>query len=59
MHHGGYGNPQRELPGPRVAGAGSTPLAGHISAVVIISLGLIGAIWPLTMDLYLPSFVQL
>ena len=31
----------------------------HISAVVIIALGLLGAIWPLTMDLYLPSFVQL
>jgi DHA1 family bicyclomycin/chloramphenicol resistance-like MFS transporter len=31
----------------------------HISIVVILALGLLGAIWPLTMDLYLPSFVQL
>ena len=34
-------------------------LAGRSMAVLIIALGLLGAIWPLTMDLYLPSFVQL
>ncbi|MGY4859413.1 Bcr/CflA family efflux MFS transporter [Cryobacterium sp. AP23] len=37
----------------------STGLAGRSTVVLIIALGLLGAIWPLTMDLYLPSFVQL
>ena len=34
-------------------------LAGRSIALLIIALGLLGAIWPLTMDLYLPSFPQL
>jgi len=39
--------------------AGRFGPAGRSLAVLIIALGLLGAIWPLTMDLYLPSFVQL
>ncbi|WP_181397192.1 multidrug effflux MFS transporter [Cryobacterium arcticum] len=39
--------------------AGRSGPAGRSLAVLIVALGLLGAIWPLTMDLYLPSFVQL
>lgn len=53
------GTTARPAVGLPVEGGGGLPDRGIRRLVFLASIGLLQAIWPLTMDLYLPSFPQL